>query len=95
MHDLERAPPRALPGEGARSDDLSGNCPREIGLRDVAVGGDRLVVGKGAADGDLGAVQRPHQRRVRPIEGRVAEVAIEREDGLLVRIDQRLEGVAA
>lgn len=91
VHDVEVAPPVFLAGQGAGDDALAGEHPFRVGEGGLAVGGHGLVVGKAAAEGDLGAVEFAHDRRVRPVEGGVAQLAVEGEAGQVIGVDDCLD----
>ena len=92
MDQVVEAPlPALLAGEGAYDDALAGKGATNVFLRALAVVGHGLVVGEPAAELDPGAVQRAHALDVCPVERQIAEIAVQNEDRLVVRIDESLE----
>jgi hypothetical protein len=92
VDDIEPAQGVPDPRRGTDGDLLSRQRTIEVGqsgfvvVRDVGV-----VVRHRFAESDLGAVDEPHRLRVRHVERRVAVVAVDGEDRVGDRVDDRLQ----
>ena len=75
-------------------DTLAGERLLEVDLCPSAICLDGLVVEEPATESDLRAVQVAHALRVGVVERRVPQLTVEREDRLVVRVDDRLQGFA-